>query len=238
MDPQPCSQGNYELNEKCDNHDDWWCLFYWSLFFCSGHGQSPWRGPSVWWLQCTHIMTHSSPKRSQTVDFLKQRRGNNKKTLNLGMESLKQMLFCLHFVQWTIVTSYLVYTETKAGRFSTSLSFVINHSIYSPLLMFFVSPEFENKLPTKLSKADTLIWWARFLFQHIFPCYWPLPSECLLMPHCPLVVHSMVTGAPLLLIPISTCGVIETRVSSCQGLGHHVIEFCLVSQSATKHSTG
>lgn len=64
------------------------------------------------------------------------------------------------------------------------------------------------------------------------------PSECLLMPHCPLVVHSVVTGAPLLLIPISTCGVIETRVSSCQGLGHQVIEFYLVSQSATKHSTG
>lgn len=48
----------------------------------------------------------------------------------------------------------------------------------------------------------------------------------------------MATGAPLLLIPVSTCGVIETRVSSCRGFGHHVIEFCLVSQSATKHGTG
>lgn len=31
---------------------------------------------------------------------------------------------------------------------------------------------------------------------------------------------------------------IETRVSSCRGLGHRVIEFYLVSQSATKHSPG
>ncbi|KAI9547537.1 hypothetical protein NQZ68_017090 [Dissostichus eleginoides] len=53
----------------------------------------------------------------------------------------------------------------------------------------------------------------------------PHASSCLLMPHCPLAVHSVVTGAPLLINPISTCGVIETRVSSCQGLGHHCT-FC------------
>lgn len=48
---------------------------------------------------------------------------------------------------------------------------------------------------------------------------------------------AVVTAAPLL-IPLSTCGVIE-RVSCCQGgHGHHVIEFFLVSQSATKHSSG
>ncbi|MEQ2316077.1 hypothetical protein AMECASPLE_028991, partial [Ameca splendens] len=38
--------------------------------------------------------------------------------------------------------------------------------------------------------------------------------------------------------PYPPVWVIETRASSCQGLGHHVIEFCLVSWSATKHGTG
>lgn len=74
MDPQPFSQGNYELNEKCDNHDDWWCLFYWSLFICTGHLQGPWSGPSVWWLQCTHLGTHSSLKRSRTIGFFGEKK--------------------------------------------------------------------------------------------------------------------------------------------------------------------
>ncbi len=96
MGPQPFSKGNYELNEKCDNHDDWWCLFYWSLLICTGHGQSPWRGPSVWWLQCTQLVTHSSPKRSRTVEFLKKRQYNkiDIKPWNGGPETDVLPLFC------------------------------------------------------------------------------------------------------------------------------------------------
>lgn len=143
---------------------------------------------------------------------LKQRRGSNKKTLTLGMEALKQALFCRPLG--------LQYTETKTCTFPA----VINHSTYSSVLFFF-------KITPQL-----------YLMSRIFtPAHPSVPlsaSSHLLMPHCPLVVHGVTSAAPLLLIPISTCGVIETWVSSCQGLGHHVIEFCLVSQSAAKHGPG
>lgn len=58
-----------------------------------------------------------------------------------------------------------------------------------------MTPEFQNK-----SSFNWLV------LRLIFLCRWPPRSEWLLTPHCPLVVHIVATGAPLLLIHTSTCG--------------------------------
>lgn len=66
MEPQPFSQGNYELNEKCDNHYDGWCLFYWSVCLHWAWGVSLEKATIERLLHCTHHETHSSPKHEAT----------------------------------------------------------------------------------------------------------------------------------------------------------------------------
>lgn len=154
------------------------------------------------------------------------------------MEALKQM-FCLHFVQRTIKTSYSVYAESKTFRLHQLDSVSCHQRLPHPASSVpFVTAEFQNKA----------LWtdpgWRSYSMSRTsaLACLSvPLTTTVWVPPHASLPSGGPQCGdwsATSPLIPISTCGVIETRVSSCQGLGHHVIEFYLVSQSATKHSTG
>lgn len=70
-----CSHGStaifpWKLWTQWKVWQSWWlmaCVLL-RLLICTGHGRDPWRWPSVWWLQCTHLVTHSSPKRSRIVE--------------------------------------------------------------------------------------------------------------------------------------------------------------------------
>lgn len=149
MDPQPFSQGNYELNEKCDNHDDRWCLFYWSLFVCTGHRQGPRRGASerdccsvhISWLtvpQSTHGLVGFVGGGGKIIKAIEQKK--DMKPWDGGPETdVVSPPFCAADQK----TSYLVHTETKTCKLPQLISFSCHQLVPSSP---FMTPEFQNKV--------------------------------------------------------------------------------------------